>query len=99
MAVEDFIAIAVATMTGIGLIGTWIKNGRQETRERIKLEATLKAEIKDVQDDIKHPEYGLSAIKKKVEEQVLYCARTSTSLQERVSSLENNLGRKEPNHS
>lgn len=88
MLVGEIVAIVVASMTGIGLIGTWIKNGRTEAKNNAVMEANLKAEIKDVKDDIKHPEYGLSAIKKKVDEQVLYCARTSTSLKERVTSLE-----------
>lgn len=88
MSVGEVVAIVVASMTGIGLIGTWIKNGRGEAKNNATLEANLKAEIKDVKEDIKHPEYGLSAIKKKVDEQALYCARTSTSLKERVSSLE-----------
>ena len=88
MSVGEIVAIVLASITGIGLIGTWVRNGRENLKENAMLEANLKAEIKDVKDDIKHPEYGLSAIKKKVDEQALYCARTSTSLKERVSSLE-----------
>ena len=88
MSVGEIVAIILASMTGIGLIGTWIRNGRQNLKENATLEANLKAEIKDVKDDIKHPEYGLSAINKKLAEQLLYCAKTSTSLKERVTSLE-----------
>jgi len=88
MSVGEIVAIILASMTGIGLMGTWIRNGRENLKENAMLEANLKAEIKDVKDDIKQPEYGLSAIKKKVDEQALYCARTSTSLKERVTSLE-----------
>ena len=88
MSVGEIVAIILASMTGVGLMGTWIRNGRQNLKDNAMLEANLKAEIKDIKDDIKHPEYGLSTIKKKVDEQALYCARTSTSLQERVSSLE-----------
>lgn len=90
MSAGEIIAIVVAGMTGIGLIATWFKNGRQSTKERTELETNLKAEIKDVKNDIKHPEYGLTAIKKSVDEQKLYCAKTSTSLAERVISLEKN---------
>jgi len=88
MAVGEIVAIVLASITSIGLIGTWVKNGKQNLKENAMLEANLKAEIKNIQDDIKHPEYGLSAIKKKVDEQVLYCARTSSSLKEKVTFLE-----------
>lgn len=88
MSVGEIVAIVIASITGIGLISTWIRNGRQNTQDRATLEANLKAEIKDIQDDVKHPDHGLSAIKKKVEEQVLYCARTSTLLKEKIDTLE-----------
>jgi len=88
MSVGEIVAIILASMTGIGLIGTWVKNNHQNVKQQTQLETTLKAEIKDVKDDIKHPEYGLSAINKKLGEQLLYCAKTSTSLKERVTSLE-----------
>ena len=88
MSIGEIVAIVLASMTGIGLIGTWVKNGRGELKQRTQLETMLKAEIKDVKDDVRHPEYGLSAIKKSLDDQKLYCARTSTSLQERVSGLE-----------
>lgn len=94
MSIAEIVAIAVACLTAIGLIGTWIRNSRQDLRQRTHLETNLKAEIKDVKDDIKHPEYGLSAINNKLDEQLLYCAKTSTSLKERVTALENKPRRK-----
>ena len=92
MSVGEIVAIVIASMTGLGLIGTWIKNGRQDVKQRTQLEANLKNEIKEVKDDIKSPEYGLSAIKKKVDDQALYCARTSTNLMTRVQTLEKERG-------
>lgn len=86
--IPEIAAIVVSSMTGIGLIVTWIKEGRKDTKERTELETTLKKEIKDIKEDINHPKYGLSAIKEKVDEQALYCARTSTALAGRIDYLE-----------
>ena len=88
MSVGEIVAIIVACMTALGLILTWGKLSRENIEQRTRMETNLGNEIKDVQGDIKHPEYGLSAIKKKVDEQALYCARTSTILKEKVSALE-----------
>ena len=88
MTTGDIVAIIIACMTALGLALTWAKTSRDTGEDRAKMEANLKAEIKDIKDDVKHPEYGLSAIKKKVEEQALFCARTSTSLKEKVGALE-----------
>ena len=64
MAVGTIIALAIACLTAISLIATWIKNGRQDVRQRTQMETNLKNEIKEVKDAIQHPSYGLSAIKK-----------------------------------
>ena len=84
----ETVAIVIASMTGIGLIGTWIKNGRKETGERTKIDTVLKSEVGEIKNAIKSPEYGLFAINKKLEDQLLYCAQTSTLLKEKVTSLE-----------
>lgn len=88
MTVGEIVAIVVACLTALGLILTWGKNSRESIEQRTHLEANLKSEIKEVKDTIKHPEYGLSAINKKLNDHLVYCARTSTSLQERVTNLE-----------
>lgn len=89
MSVGEVVAIIIAGLTAIGLISTWVKNSRRDITERTRIETALKGEIKEVKEDIKHPEYGLSAMNKKVSEHLLYCAKTSTSLKERVTALEN----------
>jgi len=88
MSAGEIIALAVACMTALGLILTWGKISRENIEQRTKMEANLKSEIKDIKDDVKHPEHGLSAINKKVEEQALYCAKTSTSVKEKIGALE-----------
>lgn len=88
MTVGDIVAIIIACMTALGLILTWGKISRENIEQRTKMETNLKSEIKDIKDDVKHPDHGLSAINKKVEEQALYCARTSTSFKEKIGALE-----------
>ena len=88
MTVGDIVAIIIACMTALGLMLTWGKTSRDNIEQRTKMETNLKGEIKEIKDDIRHPAHGLSAINKKVEEQALYCARTSTALQEKVKTLE-----------
>lgn len=90
MSMADIISLIIGIVACSGVIGTWVKNNRKDVKQRTEMETNLKAEIKDVKDDIKHPEYGLTAIKKGVDEQKLYCAKTSTSLSERVAALESN---------
>jgi len=88
MTVGEIAAIIIACMTALGLMITWGKTSRENIEQRTKMETNLKSEIKVISDDVKHPEHGLSAINKKVEEQALYCARTSTSFKEKIGALE-----------
>lgn len=93
MALGEVIAIIIACLTALGLIISWGKNNRESAEMRTQIETNLKNELKEIKSDLQHPEYGLSAIKKKVDAQTLYCARTSTSLKEKVLALEKNPSR------
>jgi len=84
------IASAVSLVVGVvacgGVIGVWIKNGKNQSEER----GALKKDVEFLTDEIKSEDHGLTAIKKGVDEQKLHCAKVSTSLSERVKSLESN---------
>ena len=79
--------VATISVAG-GLIYSIRRNGKSRAEQDTQLKTELKSEIEHVKKKLDDPGDGLKAIKKAIDEQALYCARTSTSLKERVSSLE-----------
>lgn len=77
-------SLVVSVVACGGVIGTWIKNGKKQSEER----GALKKDVEFLTKEIQSEDHGLTAIKKGVDEQKLNCARVSTSLSERVKSLE-----------
>lgn len=76
--------IAVA----LGLIVTWVRNGRKQGTDWGSLSGSLETEIKNIKDKLDDENTGLGAIKNGVDEQKLHCAKISTELKTRVHSLE-----------
>jgi hypothetical protein len=95
MSPGEIIALVVACLTALGLTGTWVKNNHQDRDQRTRMETNLKNEIKEVKDDVKHPEYGLSAIKKAQQEMQVNCARTTSNFGARIDSLEDKVNKTE----
>lgn len=89
MEVVAIVAQWVATiLIAAGLGYTIHNNGRGREQKDIQLKSELKSEIEHVKNKLDDPNDGLRAIKKSVDEQKLYCAKTSSALIERVKSLE-----------
>ena len=84
MDIGDIAALVVSCGACLGLIATWIKNGRSQSEER----GALKTDIENLQKEVEHPEHGLSSIKKAVDEQKLHCATISTGLTVRMEQVE-----------
>ena len=80
-----FIAQWVATcLIAVGLITTWVKNGRQSAKN----ESELKSEVKHINKKLDDPNSGLGAIKASVDEQKVHCANVSSALKAKVEALE-----------
>ena len=72
--------------TAIGVIYAIIRNGSRSRKKDDELKAELKTEVGAIKDKLDDPETGLTAIKKSVEDQRLYCVETSTRLGEKVKT-------------
>lgn len=74
-------------LVGIGLIATWVKNGRSQSREF----GVLQANLKGVNDKLEHPAHGLSALNEKMGEFKTACALTRSSFTEKIKSAEDDI--------
>ena len=86
MDIASGVSLVVGVVACAGVIGVWIKNGKNQSEER----GALKKEFEFMNNEIQSEDHGLTAIKRSVDEQKLHCAKVSTSLSERVKSLESN---------
>ena len=80
---EAFSVIGVVFLA-IGLIATWIRNGKSQS----KRDGVLEQRIKGVEDKLCDDNNGLSAIKKSVDDQRVHCAGITSSFKERIKNLE-----------
>ena len=87
MSVAEIVAVVMAILVGIGLILTWIRNGRSESEQL----GGLKTDVKNIQNSLDSPECGLGALSNKIAEFKTHCAKVSTSLSERVKSHEKSI--------
>ena len=84
MDIVSGVSLVIGLVACGGVIGTWIKNGKDQSEER----GALKKDVEFINNEIQSEDHGLTAIKKSVDEQKLHCAKVSTSLSERVTTLE-----------
>lgn len=91
MDIASGVSLVVGLVACGGVIGVWIKNGKQQSEER----GALKKDVEFLTNEIQSEDHGLTAIKKSVDEQKLHCAKVSTSLSERVKSLESKPSKRE----
>lgn len=80
----EIIPMAGVIVVGLGLIATWIRNGRSQS----KRDGVIESRIGNVEKLLDDPNTGLGAIKKSVDEQRVHCAKISSSFGERIKSLE-----------
>ena len=84
MSAESIASIVGVSVIGIGLIATWVRNGRSQAKGR----GVLETEIRNVKDKLDDEYTGLGAIKTAVDEQRLNCAEISSGFRERIKNLE-----------
>lgn len=84
MTIPEIVSIIGVCLIGIGLIATWVRNGRSQSEQL----GGLKTDVRNIQNSLDNPDYGLGALNNKAAEYKAHCAKVSTSLSERVKSHE-----------
>jgi len=84
MSAAEVFSIIGVCLVGMGLIVTWVHNGRSEARKM----GALQEKVTNVETELKDENHGLGAIKDEINDFKLHCAKVSTSLKGRVETLE-----------
>lgn len=71
-------------LVALGLIATWVKNGKAQS----EAQGSMENRIKNIEKMLDNPSTGLSAIKGSIDEQRLHCTKISTEYGERIKILE-----------
>jgi len=75
-----------STFSAIGVVYAIVRNGRRGKQQDEKLKTELSMELKVIKKQLDDPENGLSAIKKSVDDQRLYCVATSTRIEDQANT-------------
>lgn len=86
--------VATVSVAG-GLLYTIRRNGKADLVTDTKFRSEVKGELKNIKEALDHPQDGLKAIKKSVDEQCARCAKISSTLVEQVKSARRDI---ESNH-
>lgn len=83
----------VAQWAAVGVLALsqavmYVRNNRYNSTKDTVERTEVKDKLETISKQLDDPENGLSAIKKSVDDQRLYCARVSTSLKGRIDNLE-----------
>ena len=87
---QDMVAVSALTtaaVSAIGLIATWVKNGRSQTRRDQRLESNQEQILKRLDDK----DSGLAALDRKIGGMQTRCADISGRLDERVKATEHDV--------
>jgi len=84
MTTGELFSVIGVVVIGIGLIVTWVRNGRSQS----KRDGVLEQRIKGVEDKLADDNTGLGAIKKSIDDQRVHCAGVTSSFKERIKNLE-----------
>jgi len=84
MAVGEIFSVVGVVVIGIGLIVTWVRNGRSQSKRNGVIEERISGINKRLEDE----NTGLGAIKKSVDKQEVHCAKITSSFSERIKNLE-----------
>lgn len=84
MTASEVFPLVGVIIVAVGLVATWIQNGRNQA----KRDGILEERINGIQSRLDDENTGLGSIKKSVEEQNVHCAKMTTSFDERIKGLE-----------
>jgi len=83
MSVAEVVSIVGVCVVGVGLVCTWVRNGRGQSRHQ----GALEADVIHIKDKIDDEHTGLGAIKQSVDNQAVHCAKISSGFEERIKNL------------
>jgi len=84
MTAGEIFPVVGTIIVGIGLIVTWVRNGRSQS----KRDGVLEEKINGIQSRLNDEHSGLGAIKNAVESQEVQCAKITSSFKEKFKNLE-----------
>lgn len=84
MSFGEIFSVVGVIIVGVGLIITWVRNGRSQS----KRDGVLEERIKNINKKLEDEHTGLGAIKESVDKQEVHCAKITSSFAERIKSLE-----------
>ena len=84
MAAGEAFAVIGVVFLAIGLVATWVRNGRSQA----KRDGVMEERIKGINKKLEDPNTGLGAIKKSVEHVKVNCAKVTAAFGEKLKNLE-----------
>jgi len=75
MSTVEAVSVIGLVLVMLGLIGTWIKNGRSQSRW-----------FGGINKQLEDPNHGLSALAKKMENMQTHCASTTSSFGQQIKN-------------
>lgn len=84
MPAGEIFAVTGVIIIAIGLVATWVRNGRTQS----KRDGVLEERITNLSKKLDDENTGLGAIKNSVEKQEIHCAKMTSSFAERIKNLE-----------
>ncbi len=77
---------AVVLFVVVGLIATWVRNGKGKEKNYGAFEQSMKQSILDIKEDLSHKDYGLSALSRSINGIKTNCAGVTAGFKERLSA-------------
>ena len=94
MSASDFAALIGVGIVALGLLLTWIRNSKSQTKHISEMEGRTSEQILTIFNKLDDPNTGLGAISKSVEDQKVHCAGVVGRFDERLNHLEEQGGKK-----
>ena len=86
MNVGDLAQWAVVIFVVIGLVATWVRNGKGKEKSYGAFEQSMKQSIEGIKEDLSNKDYGLSALSKSISGIKTNCAGVTAGFTERLSA-------------
>lgn len=98
MSLADLAQVGGVVLVGLGLIATWLRNGRQQRQRDEKIAKDQREKYHAIKSDqmnilkrLDDPDQGLSAINKCANAMQKHCAEVSTRLSGRLDTAERDI--------
>lgn len=87
MSIGEIVAIFIGVVAVLGLIGTWVKNGRASSSEF----GGLKADLNNINGKLDDPSHGLGALSDKMGDFQTTCALTRSAFTEQIKNAKEDI--------